>query len=402
MKMIGKIVRWLLCGLATVIVVAILAILITSVTPIYNFAAPQPFAGADIYNPYDGVDSTVTWRRANFHTHTKVEGILNECDFWPEEVIAEFERYGYDIVTFSNHNEITTVGAAEECGVRAYEHGYNILKSHNLVFGADEVLPYDMLLPLFASQRQFMLNLLGEDADLVQMNHPLRTIATTKHHMTKLSGYDLVELDSGKSTENIYWDEALTAGHYVLGAANDDMHYPDRSNRIAVRCNFVATPSMSYDDLCATLRHGGFYAMRVPDYGRGDWSVKERRNRELPAIESIGVREGDIYISLTDVADSIKFFGANHRTLHLVTNSSAASMALGVDEPYARITAYFPDGEVIYTNPFARYDASQYDMPQQNDQHSVNILYTLLFNLALLLLVVGVALAYIKLLKLLR
>jgi hypothetical protein len=142
--------------------------------------------------------------------------------------------------------------------------------------------------------------------------------------------------------------------------------------------------------------------MRVPDYGRGDWSVKERRNRELPAIESIGVREGDIYISLTDVADCIKFLGTNHRTLHLVTNSSAASMALGVDEPYARITAYFPDGEVIYTNPFARYDASQYDMPQQNDQHSVNILYTLLFNLALLLLVVGVALAYIKLLKLLR
>jgi uncharacterized membrane protein len=77
-------------------------------------------------------------------------------------------------------------------------------------------------------------------------------------------------------------------------------------------------------------------------------------------------------------------------------------MALGVGEPYARITAYFPDGEVIYTNPFARYDASQYDMPQRNNQHSVNILYTLLFNLALLLLVVGVVLAYIKLLKLLR
>ena len=53
--------------------------------------------------------------------------------------------------------------------------------------------------------------------------------------------------------------------------------------------------------------------------------------------------------------------------------------------------------EVIYTNPFARYDASRYDMPQRNEQHSVNILYTLLFNLALLVLVVGVVLAYIKL-----
>lgn len=402
MKKIVKILKWILCGIASIFVVAILAILITSFSPIYDFSEPQPFSGTDIYNPYKSVDGNTPWLRANFHTHTKVEGILNECDYWPAEVIAEFKKYGYDIVTFSNHNEITTIYREEECGVRAYEHGYNILKSHNLIFGAEDELSYDMLLPIFTSQRQFMLDLLSRDADIVQMNHPLRTIATSDRDMRLLSGYHLVELDSGRSTENSYWDEALTAGHYVLGTANDDMHYPDRSGRIAVRCNFLSMSAMDYESLTTALRTGSFYAMRVPDYGKGDWSEKIARNANLPRVSGIGLRDTEIYITLSEVADSIKFTGAKHRTLHLATESSEAAMTLPDNEPYARITAYFPTGEVIYTNPFARYDASKAAMPGGNAEHSVNIMLTLLFNLTIILLIVGVVIAYRKLIKLLR
>jgi hypothetical protein len=402
MKKIVKILKWILCGIASIFVVAILAILITSFSPIYDFSEPQPFSGTDIYNPYKSVDGNTPWLRANFHTHTKVEGILNECDYWPAEVIAEFKKYGYDIVTFSNHNEITTICREEECGVRAYEHGYNILKSHNLIFGAEDELSYDMLLPIFTSQRQFMLDLLSRDADIVQMNHPLRTIATSDRDMRLLSGYHLVELDSGRSTENSYWDEALTAGHYVLGTANDDMHYPDRSGRIAVRCNFLSMSAMDYESLTTALRTGSFYAMRVPDYGKGDWSEKIARNANLPRVSDIGLRDTEIYITLSEVADSIKFTGAKHRTLHLATESSEAAMTLPDNEPYARITAYFPSGEVIYTNPFARYDASKAAMPGGNAEHSVNIMLTLLFNLTIILLIVGVVIAYRKLIKLLR
>ena len=58
MKLIAKIVKWSLRGIASIVVVAILAVLVTSFTPIYNFSEPQPFAGEDIYNPYQAVDST--------------------------------------------------------------------------------------------------------------------------------------------------------------------------------------------------------------------------------------------------------------------------------------------------------------------------------------------------------
>ena len=92
MKHIAKIIKWTLRGVASIIVVAILAVLISSFSPIYNFAEPRSFEGGDIYNPYHSLDSTQVWRRANFHTHTKVDGILNECDYTPEEVINEFKN----------------------------------------------------------------------------------------------------------------------------------------------------------------------------------------------------------------------------------------------------------------------------------------------------------------------
>lgn len=280
--------------------------------------------------------------------------------------------------------------------VNVYEHGINLFKYHKLVFGCDEVNRFDHLIPLFASQKQFQLDLLGKESDFIQMNHPLRTTGTSKSHMQKLGGYRIMELDSGKSTENEYWDWALSAGHYSFGLANDDLHYPDKSSRIAVRCNFLHCPSARYEDIKETLLGGCYYAMRIPDYGHGDWEVKYARNRNLPSVEKIGLDGETIYIALSRQADSIKVTGQDHTTLSLARNSSAASYTMRDNDPYARITAYFPDGEVIYTNPFARYDASVAQTPYMAPAHTVNIPLTILFNFTLLVLCAGMILTFYK------
>jgi hypothetical protein len=44
-----------------------------------------------------------------------------------------------------------------------------------------------------------------------------------------------------------------------------------------------------------------------------------------------------------------------------------------------------PEGEVIYTNPFARYDSTLSDSPYNDTPQKVNILLTILFNLAVAL-----------------
>ena len=388
-------------SLAILLLICVIALCLSGVSPVYRFAAPEPFCGPDIFNPYESYQSSITdfpatssdslaspaspWKRANFHTHTRVDGIFNECDHSPQATLDSLLSFGYDIVTFSNHNKLTVHPSDSTLQVNVYEHGYNLFKYHKLVFGCEKVLHWDHLLPCFAFQRQAMLDWLSADADILQLNHPLRTGLTTRRIMERLSGYQLIELDSGRSTEQEYWDWALSAGHYSFGVANDDLHYPDRSSRIAVRCTFLQTPSARYEDLRQALLGGCFYSMRVPDYGHGDWRAKHEGNAALPYISDIGLRDNVIHIRLSQPADSIAVTGQDHNRLKVGRGCAELEYAMQPDDSYARFTAWFPDGAVIWSNPFARYDSSAATSPYHNAEHPVSILLTFIFNLCLIL-----------------
>ena len=377
----------------------VLLVLVTEFSPIYHFRAPRPFSGPDIFNPYASLDSTLGWKRANFHTHTRVDGPwpVNECPYDAAYTDSVYRSLGYDIVTFSNHNEITLHPYDSTLQVNVYEQGYSPFKFHKLVFGSPSVKHWDPILPFLTSQKQFELDRLSKDADFIQINHPYRTNAFPRSQIEKLSGYQIMELDTHISTENEYWDWALTAGHYSFGLANDDLHHPERHWLTAIRCNFLNTPSGRYEDLKKTLLGGCYYAMRVPDYGNGDWEVKRQKNRELPSVEAIGLEGNTLYLTLSRRADSIRVNGAEHRTLALAVDTCAIRYALPENEPYARLTAFFPDGAVIYTNPFARYDARVQPNPFNNAPQPVNTALTLLFNLLLGLLCACVLRLLVKL-----
>ena len=305
--------------LVAIVLLALLAVIVTGVSFVYNFRHPQPFSGPDIFNPYRNIDTVHCWKRANFHTHSRVEGILNECEYSAEQTYDKYREFGYDIVTFSNHNQIIPHPAGDSLHINLYEHGYNLFKFHKLVFGSESVNYFDNLLPLFTFQRQTQIDMLSDEADIVVLNHPLRTNATFDTHLQRLSGYNIIELDSGRSTENEYWDTALSAGNYSYALANDDLHYPERSSAIAVRSNFLCTPTAQYSDIKKALLDGSFYAMRIADYGSGNWDIKREKNRQIPYIKNIGVTDSNVFISLSEKADSIKVIGQNHTTLHLAT-----------------------------------------------------------------------------------
>ena len=394
LKVIGKL-------LAAVALAFLLALAVTAVSPIYNFRGPQPFCGEDIFNPYSKLDTTQGWKRANFHTHTRVSGPwpMNECPRWPDYTDSVYRALGYDIVTFSNHNEITTHPYDSTLQVNVYEHGYNLPKFHKLVFGSRKVIHWDPLLPLLASQKQWALDYLGRSSDFIQMNHPYRVLFNSKRHMERLSGYQIMELDTSISTENEYWDWALSWGHYSFGLANDDLHFPDKHWKIAIRCNFLQTPSGRYEDLKETLLTGCYYAMRVPDYGEGDWAEKIEKNHRLPCVKDIGLEGSTIYLTLSQKADSIRVNGQDHATLALATDTDSLAYTLKADDPFARFTAFFPDGAVIYSNPFARYDASKGPFPGQEAPQPVNWILTVLYNLLVLAVIAALVSALVKLFK---
>lgn len=377
--------------LASVALLFVLLVLASEFSPIYNFREARPFSGPDIFNPYAALDSSLGWKRANFHTHSRVSGPwpVNECPYDAAYTDSVLRSLGYEIVTFSNHNELTPHPYDPELQVNVYEQGYSPFKFHKLVFGSRKVVHWTPFLPLLASQKQWELERLGKEADFIQLNHPYRTLCLPRAQIETLSGYQIMELDTHVSTENEYWDWALSAGHYSFGLANDDLHHPENHALTGIRCNFLNTPSGRYEDLRETLLGGCYYAMRVPDYGNGDWEVKRRKNRELPFVEAIGIEGNTLYLTLSRRADSIRVNGAEHRTLALAVDTCDIRYALPETEPYARMTAFFADGAVIYTNPFARYDASARKTPLDHTPQPVNTGLTLLFNLLLAVLCIG-------------
>ena len=400
--MIKRILRAFAKLVAALISLFVLTLVISSVGPVYRFRAPRAFSGEDIFNPYASLDTAQGWKRASFHTHTRVKGPwpMNECPEWPAYVDSVYRVLGYDIVTFSNHNEITTHPYDTALQVNVYEHGYSIPQYHLLVFGSEKVNHWDPLLPLTASQKQFALDYLGKTSDFIQMNHPYRVRFSRKSHLEKVSGYEIMELDTHISTENEYWDWALSAGHYSFGLANDDLHFPDRHEKIAIRCNFVQTPSGRYEDIRKALLGGCYYSMRVPDYGNGDWEEKIARNHQLPKVENIGLRDGNtIFVKLSHKADSIRVNGRDHATLALAVQTDSLSYTFRPEDPFARFTAFFPDGAVIYSNPFARYDASAGPFPPKEAPQPVNWVLTLLYNLLLLALASALVAGLVKLFK---
>ena len=394
-----KLLHILYTAVASVLLLLLMAVWATSVSPIYSFREPRPFRGPDIFNPYAALDTVQGWKRANFHTHTRVKGPFppNECEAWPQETYDTYRKLGYDIVTFSNHNELTTHPFDPSLQVNVYEQGYSPFKFHKLVFGSAGVIHWDPLLPVLTSQMQFELDYLGKGSDFIQMNHPYRTIGLTEVDMKALSGYEIMELDTHVSTQNEYWDQALSAGHYSFGLANDDLHHARSARHIAIRCNFLCTPSARYEDLKNTLLSGCYYAMRVPNYGDGDWEEKIEKNHNLPKICTIGLEGNKIYMTLSQKADSIRVNGQDHATLLLAKDTDRVEYTLGADEPFARITAYFPGGEVIYTNPFARYDASVSASPMDNTPQPINWVLTVLYNLLVLALLAATLYLFVRL-----
>lgn len=381
-----KIIRITLKSLVTIVLVAISIVISTCFSPIYDFAEPHPFSGPDIYNPYSSLDTTHCWKRANLHTHTRVEDILNECDFSADSTYQIYKSFGYDIIGFTNHNELTKHPIDKCLQMNIYEHGYNALNYHIMAYGAESVWHYDILFPLFASQKQHLLYELSEDADIVQINHPQRIRLFDYADLEKIGGYILMELTSAEEEiENEFWDVALSAGHYSHGIMNDDLHYPDRPEKIAIRCSFICTPADDYATVRDRLLEGCFYSMSVPNYGDGDWNEKYARNTQLPTIQSIGLRDSTIYIALSAPADSIKFVGSNHRTLHTAYSATSAEYTMLPADPYARIMAFYNDGAVIYSNAFARYDSTTQESPYRGDMYNINTPLTILFNIGVAL-----------------
>jgi len=257
---------------------------------------------------------------------------------------------------------------------------FEMVKYHTQAYPTD--------IPLRAEECAAHFDITSVKADLRYSLHTEYSYGKRKFDSELVNRFPSVVSAQKDGVPQLWKDESWAAefAQFIFALAGDDLHYPDRSNRIAVRCSFLCCPSAGYSDILETLRDGCYYSMRIPDYGKGDWETKYERNRAVPHVTGIGLDRDTVFIYLSHKADSIKFTGQNHATLMMASGTDYAAYRMKDSDPYARVTAYFPDGEVIYSNVFARYDASMADSPFRAPSHTVNIPLTIIFNISLLFL----------------
>lgn len=372
-------------------------IVVTNVSPIYDFEEGKAFEGNEIYNPYTDVDSATVWTRANFHTHTHATKWINECELYPDSVRAYYDRLGYDLVSFSNHMELTADPRGTDGQIWVYEHGYNFAKHHNLVFGPHKGVNYfDALLPVMVSQKQFKMDMLRRNADFIFFNHPDRTNFTDDRDMAHLTGYRLIEADCGFEDWDTYchkWDVALSTGHYVPSAISDDLHKPRETRRIGRRCSFLNTGSERYEDVRECLLKGDFYTAHIPDFGYGNWDVKIEASHNLPAVVGVGLQGETPYMKVSRNAAELQAIGQDGEVVKSLRDTCAIDYSFTASDSYIRFVARYDDGVVLFSNPFARWNgpvassapAFGIQTPYREFAYPVNCLLTILYNLAVLL-----------------
>jgi hypothetical protein len=318
-------------------------------SPIYRFPPPAVFTGNQLYNPYAGLRGE--WRRANFHAHGQAWIGLTSGAQTDEEVVAAYRHAGYDVPGLSNYHRISMPSSAS--AIPIYEHGYNLGKRHQLAIGARRVEWFDFPFVQFTSQRQLILDLLTNSADLVAIAHPSIRTAYTPEDLTYLTGYQLIEVVNGPFADDAPWDTALSSGHAVWGLADDDTHDVDDPRRFAIGWNMVNAASASRGDIVEALRGGHFYAVNRLD---------DNPTAALTTVTSVEVTDDTLTITCAGATPEFEFFGQDGYIRQTTRHTLTASYTFDPTDTYIRAIIWAPR-YAIYLNPILRWDGAHLPMP---------------------------------------
>ena len=333
----------------TVAAVALATALPYAWGPIYHFPAPSVFSGAHFFNPY--AELRGTWQRANLHAHGRAWSGITNGQQTDEEVVARYHNLGYSVPGISDYEKIAADHGVQTMPI--YEHGYNIGKHHQLAIGAHRVEWFDFLLLQSTSHEQYVIDRVGKGADLVAIAHPSLRDAYSHDDMSKLTGYQLMEVVNGPDAQDGLWDAALSSGHVVWGLANDDTHDVNDPRRTGVAWNMIDAPTSSTADIVDALRAGRAYAVARNANPSGS------RDTSVTAIE---MNDDRLVVTCAGEPATFEFVGQNGNIHRTVKNALVASYTFSDSDTYIR-TVIRSGTTTTYLNPVVRYDGAHIPRP---------------------------------------
>ena len=298
------------------------------------------------------------WYKGNLHTHT----LNSDGDSTPDDVAKWYREHGYQFVTLTDHNYLTSVeglnalhGADEKFLVMKGEEVTDRLGDKPIhVNGLD---PARLIEPpggpTVVGMLQRMVDAIREANGVPSINHPNFGWAITTDELRQLERTRLFEVFNGHPTVNNIgggdvpsleetWDRILSSGRMLYGIAVDDAHSFKRPEdptvpRPGKGWVYVRAPRLEARALVDALERGDFYSSTGIE------------------LQSIDATSSSLTVAVKAEASSkyrILFIGRSGKVLSEATTTPATYTFKG-DEGYVRAKVIESNGKLAWVQPVA-------------------------------------------------
>ena len=295
------------------------------------------------------------WFKGNLHAHT----INSDGDSPPYDLVAWYKRHGYHFLAITDHNTFTDpapfdsnptdnfllLGAEEVTNARTVH--VNAIGISRVIEPVREGTVTELL--------QASIDAVREQGGVPLINHPNFLWAFTAAEMKPLKRAALLEIASGHPIVNHagdgrvppteqMWDELLTSGMRIWGAAVDDSHHfreefsPERAN--PGRAWVVArAPALTRAAIIAALDAGEFYASHGPE-------LRDVRHEGNTLVVEIAPATGGRRYRVVFIGDGGRVLATSHE--------NPARYTLTGDDRYVRARIEDSNGLRAWTQPLFR------------------------------------------------
>ncbi|MBV9867671.1 MAG: CehA/McbA family metallohydrolase [Abitibacteriaceae bacterium] len=274
--------------------------------------------------------SGFTWLRGNLHAHTN----FTDGAFSPEEVIALYEKQGYDFLAISDHDKLVPPTEYQSLTQMVLIPADEVTANGPHLLG---VQIKEVIEP--ATNRQQAVDAITTQGGFAILNHPnwrQEFNHWPQELMQSLNGYGgieiyngVIEREPGSSLALDRWDRLLSSGRRVWGYAHDDFH---AAIDLARGWNVVQAAERSVWAICNALRQGQFYASTGVE------------------ITQVQVAGNSIAITAPD-AQRIRFVGEWGKEILYANENYAHYEVTGAEGSYIRVECYGAGIKAAWTQP---------------------------------------------------
>ena len=316
--------------------------------PRFSFKASRPFSGKEFYNPYAFISKN-DWIKCNFHAHTNAWKGFTNGKGTAADIYHTYDSMKYAVHCISDYEKIDTSFSHKPGFIPAYEHGYNLNKTHQLVLGSHKVCWKDYFFPQTLNNKQRILNCLSSDSgNVVIINHPANLNGYSPSDFKFLTNYDCIEVLNPFAISLAHWDSALSCGKPAFIVGNDDVHNVFSKNCLARMCTWVNVSEIEEACVLSALKTGKCYGMIIGKLAE-----------EPPVLKLFKVSNDTIAIEMNKPAKKISFTGQNGKVMASYVSTSSAQYIIKPGDHYVRATIAYEDGTNIFLNPVFRYDGAK-------------------------------------------